>query len=61
MLGVEDLGTLKEGEENADSPVLRAQLLEKDRENDKVGSWLFLFGTTDPRLTWVVTFSSRCR
>jgi hypothetical protein len=34
-LGTDDLGVLKEGEESNED-VLRRQLLEKDRENDKV-------------------------
>jgi hypothetical protein len=34
-LGTDDLGILKEGDES-DEDVLRRQLLDKDRENDKV-------------------------
>lgn len=37
MVGVESLGVLKE-DEGAMEDVLQAQLLEKDKENDKVGS-----------------------
>lgn len=34
-LGPDDLGTLRESEESTED-ILRKQLLEKDRENDKV-------------------------
>ena len=34
-LGTDDLGVLKEGDESNED-VLRRQLLDKDRENDKV-------------------------
>ena len=35
MYGTDDLGVLKEGEDSVEG-ALRTQLLEKDRENDKV-------------------------
>lgn len=42
-LGADDLGMLKESPEESTEDVLRRQLIEKDRENDKVG---FLFNLT---------------
>lgn len=41
-LAVDDLGTLKEGDESNED-VLRRQLLDKDRENDKVKRLLMLW------------------
>ncbi|KAI0962666.1 hypothetical protein AcV7_001460 [Taiwanofungus camphoratus] len=38
-LGADDLGMLKESPEESNEDVLRRQLLEKDRENDKVASF----------------------
>jgi hypothetical protein len=37
-LGADDLGMLREGDESNED-VLRRQLLDKDRENDKVGHY----------------------
>lgn len=42
MPGTEDLGMLKESEESEEG-ALRSQLHEKERENDKVSSYLLSF------------------
>ena len=46
-LGADDLGVLCEGEESTEG-VLRKQLLEKDRENDKVRSRVIIHSTVHP-------------
>lgn len=44
-LGADDLGVLREGDESNED-ILRRQLLDKDRENDKVTSMRLLFPST---------------
>jgi hypothetical protein len=57
-LGADDLGILKEGDESNED-VLRRQLLDKDRENDKV-KLLFCFGSGSlaetPQLNSLATY-----